>query len=339
MKRQPPPLRFLGAVALVWVCGRAVVLAPGWWVEPGVAAPATVPRPVARAAGATAPGPIPATAAQTSPVPQLTAAAAQPTPLAERASERRHAPAALPFKLLALPGLPAPVADRTSRSLPLPTFRADAQLSSPNRLSGSAWLLLREERSAGLAPGGTLGGSQAGLRMLYRLNGDPARPLALSARFHSPSRSLRGAEAALGLDWRPLTQLPVHLLAERRQALGRDGRSAFALAVHGGLSDYRLPGGLRLDAYAQAGVVGAQSRDLFADGAARVTFPVGEVNLGAGMWGGAQPGAARLDAGPHASIRLSLAGEAVRLSAEWRMRVAGDARPGSGPVLNLGSDF
>jgi hypothetical protein len=34
-----------------------------------------------------------------------------------------------------------------------------------------------------------------------------------------------------------------------------------------------------------------------------------------------------------------MAGESLRLSAEYRFRIAGDARPGSGPVLTLGSDF
>ena len=221
-----------------------------------------------------------------------------------------------------------------------PVSRASlpARLPGPNRLSGSAWLLLRDERAAVLAAGGTLGGSQAGLRLLYRVNRDVSRPLALSARLYMAVRSGPAAEAALGLDWRPLAGLPVHILAERRQGLGRGGRSAFALALHGGVSE-RLPYGFRLDAYGQAGIVGARSRDRFADGAARVTLPFGPVSVGAGIWGGAQPGLARLDAGPHAAIHLRLAGEPVRLAAEWRLRVVGEARPGSGPVVTFGSDF
>jgi hypothetical protein len=131
----------------------------------------------------------------------------------------------------------------------------------------------------------------------------------------------------------------VHILFERRQAIGRGGRSAFALGVYGGVSGQRLPAGLRLDAFGQAGSVGARSRDLFADGSARVTMRAGRFDVGGGVWGGAQPGASRLDAGPHVSLRLPLAGESVRLSAEWRFRIAGDAQPGSGPALSLGTDF
>jgi hypothetical protein len=201
-------------------------------------------------------------------------------------------------------------------------------------------LLLRDDGTPALAQGGALGGGQSGLRLSYRLNGDPSRPLALTARLSMAAARRAGAEAALGLDWRPLRALPVHLLAERRQALGGDGRSAFALSLHGGIAERPIPGGLRLDAYGQAGLVGARSHRLFADGAARVSVPVGgRVSLGGGIWGGAQPGAARLDAGPHVSIRLPLAGESLRLTAEYRFRIAGDARPGSGPALTLGSDF
>lgn len=203
------------------------------------------------------------------------------------------------------------------------------------RWSASAWLLARRDESGGgLAPGGTLGGSQAGGRLLYRIG----EGLALSARAYLPLRRTRGAEAAAGVDWRPAARVPVHLLVERRQDLGGEGRSAFAVSAYGGTSA-PLPGGLRLDAYAQAGVVGTRSRDLFADGSVRVSAPVGPVEVGAGAWGGAQPGAARLDAGPQVSWRLPVEGANLRIEADWRLRIAGDAAPGSGPALTLAADF
>jgi len=341
MTRQPPPLRFLAAVVGLWICARALVLAPHWWIDRGAAAPApaaagaedSIPSPNA------SPPPVPAAAATIPPEPQQVALHGPLQPIEARqpmlhrgVAAPTAAPAVAQAPAESMPAAPAVV---TPSPLPLPQEHAAA----PGRLAGSAWLLLRGERSAALAPGGTLGGSQAGVRLLYRLNRDAARPLALSARLYSPATSRRAAEAAVGLDWRPLARLPLHLLAERRQALGRDGRSAFALAVHGGIAERPLALGFRLDAYGQAGVVGARSRDAFADGAARVTLPVAGLRLGGGAWGGAQPGAARLDAGPHASVALPLAGENVRLAAEWRLRVAGNARPGSGPVLTLGGDF
>ena len=67
--------------------------------------------------------------------------------------------------------------------------------------------------------------------------------------------------------------------------------------------------------------------------------PVGAVELGVGAWGAAQPGAARLDAGPGLAYRLPLRGANVRIEADWRFRLAGDAAPGSGPALTLATDF
>jgi len=343
MKRQPPPLRFLTAVAAIWICARAALLAPEWWVEQSAAASgARMPSAssAARDTGRSETAVVfvdPATPTILAPTLPLS------PPTIIQAPRPRHPAAAAPPLFVRFDAFPVPALSQAATapgaSLSAPRASLAVRLGNTPRLSGSAWLLVRDDRVPALAPGGTLGGSQAGLRILYRLNADAARPLALSGRLYAPVRSGRGAEAALGLEWQPLEGFPIRVLAERRQALGRDGRSAFALALHGGFSERPLPAGLRLDAYGQAGMVGTRSRDLFADGAARVTLPVGEFSLGAGLWGGAQPGAARLDAGPHASIRLDFAGESLRLAAEWRLRVAGDASPGSGPVLSLGTDF
>src|SRR5205085_6607961 len=132
---------------------------------------------------------------------------------------------------------------------------------------------------AALAPGGTLGGSQAGTRIAFAL-GDG---LALSGRAYLPLRRSAGAELAAGVDWRPVPSLPVGLLAERRQRLGREGRNAFALTLYGGAGRSLTPR-TRLDLYGQAGIVGVRARDLFADGAARLSRRVGPVDLGAGVW-------------------------------------------------------
>jgi hypothetical protein len=203
------------------------------------------------------------------------------------------------------------------------------------RWSASAWMLLRRARGgAALAPAGTLGGGQAGARFLYRL-GDG---LALSARAYLPLRRPEGAEAAAGLDWQPVASIPAGILAERRQAFGREGRSAFSVILHGGASR-ALPGGLRLDAYAQAGIVGLKSRDAFVDGSARVSKGVGPVEVGAGIWAAAQPGTARFDAGPALTYRLPVARTHLRVEAGWRFRIAGGAAPGSGPALTLAADF
>jgi hypothetical protein len=222
----------------------------------------------------------------------------------------------------------------------VPSADASDRASTPGRRwSLSAWSFVRRGGSTALAAGGLLGGSQAGARLTYRLDRDSDRPLALSFRLSAALRRAPAAEAALGLDWQPDRRLPVHLLAERRQALSREGRSAFAVAVHGGVSDAPL-GPFRIDAYGQAGLVGARSRDAFGDGSLRVSLPVGgRVRLGAGAWAAAQPGLSRLDLGPQAALRLPVAGRAFTVAADWRLRVAGNARPGSGPTLTLSTDF
>jgi hypothetical protein len=187
-----------------------------------------------------------------------------------------------------------------------------------------------------------LGGSQAGARLSYRVNADAARPLSLSARLYSPIKDRKAAEAAVGVEWQPLAEVPVRLLAERRQALGRKGRSAFSILAHGGVSALKVVGPVELSAYAQAGIVGLKSRDLFADGSVRLDVPIddaGTLAIGAGAWGAVQPSASRLDAGPSLSVRLPLQGRNIRISADWRLKVAGDASPGSGPALTIGSDF
>ena len=207
------------------------------------------------------------------------------------------------------------------------------------RFSLSAWALIRADVSPGLATAGQLGGSQAGVRARF----DLGKSVGLAARLSGPIGSSRGKEAAVALDVRPFAALPVTLTVERRIALDRGGRDAFALGMFGGV-DREVAPGLRVDGYGQAGVVGIRSRDLYLDGAVRVERDLhssARWRLGAGMgaWGGAQPGASRLDVGPQLVLHAPVGTLNVRASAEWRQRVAGDARPGSGPVVSLGADF
>ena len=214
---------------------------------------------------------------------------------------------------------------------PVPTIHA----AGPDRLQLSAWALLRGRPGSGsLATGGTLGGSQAGARLTYAL--DPR--LALSLRSYSPVGSSSGGEIAGGVRLTPLPALPVSITVERRQAIGREGgRSAFALFAEGGLYQRPLPWNLSLDAYAQAGVVGLRSRDLFADGGMTVMRPLhGRFSAGVGLWGGAQPGLYRVDAGPRLSMRVR---HNMRIDLDWRQRVAGHAEPGSGPAVTLAGNF
>ncbi|HEX8622751.1 MAG TPA: hypothetical protein VF718_12345 [Allosphingosinicella sp.] len=335
-----PPLRFLVLLLAGWTGLRAAWLAPGWWSEPAEA-DATPPAPERRPEVAS-----PRTAKPLEPPPRRHfqhpapvgrpgRAGRAPAAFAERVGAEPAGPPwrILPWKL----GQHASAERRPAVSAGRGAGPTAAKAAAP-RWSFSAWSLLRQGDGPTLVPGGTLGASQAGARALFRLNDDSSRPLAVAIRLSSPVRRPAGAEAALGVDWRPSRRLPLHLLAERRQGLGREARSAFGLTLHGGVSDAPLAG-LRIDAYAQAGIVGARSRDLFGDGAVRLSLPIGRFRAGAGAWAAAQPGLARLDLGPQASLRLPLAGRDVMLAVDWRRRVAGGARPGSGPALTMATDF
>jgi hypothetical protein len=131
----------------------------------------------------------------------------------------------------------------------------------------------------------------------------------------------------------------VWITAERRIQLGRygGGRDAFALFAEGGIYDRPMPWDFTLDGYVQAGIVGLSSRDLFADGAATFTRPVyHQFSAGFGVWGAVQPGLYRIDAGPRLTMTVR---RNVRVHLDWRQRLAGNAQPGSGPVLTLAGDF
>ena len=72
-------------------------------------------------------------------------------------------------------------------------------------------------------------------------------------------------------------------------------------------------------------------------GALTVTRPVyRNFSFGLGVWGGAQPGLSRLDAGPRVTMQMR---KNVKVHADWRQKLAGNARPGSGPALTLSGDF
>ena len=208
-----------------------------------------------------------------------------------------------------------------------------------DRIELSAWALLRNRQGivsgpSALSTGGTLGGSQAGARLSYNIN----RQIAATLRTSS-TVGARGGEVAAGLRFRPFRSIPVAVIAERRQALGRygGGRSAFALFAEGGLYGKPIGWGFNLDGYAQGGIVGARSRDLFFDGGATLTRPVhGRYSAGFGVWGGVQPGLYRVDAGPRVTMQMR---SNVRVHLDWRQRLAGNAEPGSGPAVTLAADF
>lgn len=331
LNHRSAPLRFVAATVLGWTALRAAV-----WMPWGGAATVAVVEPAALAAAepvAKVPAPVTAPAIAAMPVPTAAAAVKRSAAHTPPQPDARPAVSSMP---------PAEIAPAPARREPLGTsgtaLAPPAPIASPpvasppvaSPWSGSAWAFFR--RGSGqkaLASGGQLGGSQAGARIAYRL----IPSLAAAARI-STAIGVPGSEAAVGLDW--LIGPALRLSAERRIAIDRGGRNAWSAYAAAGF--YRERFGLVIDGYAQAGVVGARRRDLFADGAVRVVRPIAKgIGIGGGVWGAAQPGVARLDVGPRAALRLP-AGVGV-LAVEGRTRVAGRARPGGGIAVTLAKDF
>ncbi|MDQ3140096.1 MAG: hypothetical protein M3Q15_05165, partial [Pseudomonadota bacterium] len=210
MTKLPPPLRFLALVVGGWTCVRIALLAPGW---------AGAEAPVAPQLRETAiEGQL---LVEATPVPALGSAIAATVTTTPAAAPDGIRPLETEMPMQALSPTPTPMAFAPLR--PIAAAQAGAMLLPPRtgaaRWSGSAWAFVRDGGGSALAPGGTLGGSQLGGRLLYRLVGHDRR-LSASGRVYTPLDDIEGAEAALGIDWKPFAALPVHLLAERRQRLG-----------------------------------------------------------------------------------------------------------------------
>ncbi|MFM2371210.1 MAG: hypothetical protein RIS85_932, partial [Pseudomonadota bacterium] len=220
------------------------------------------------------------------------------------------------------------------------------------RWSFDNWLLLRTGGGAAAqAPGqAAYGGSQTGAVVRFRLGkGDVAEPfvyLRSSLAINAPGKD---REVALGFGARPFPRVPLRILAEARLQDTSTGpaRVRPVATVITELPWQALPLGFRAEIYGQAGYAGGRSRTPFFDAQAVADRPLvgilppsADLRVGAGMWAGGQKDAVRLDLGPRVSMRVDLGDQApTRLALDWRLRMAGNARPGSGPALTLASSF
>ena len=360
--RRGQPLVALTGVIGSWIAIRALI--PGGdYID--VPVPPNVAKRVGQAAPVDAPD-LPATAEETplvppprqqsdtsppeDPLPDNAWPASPAVPTAQSIREQRPLPAARPEPPPPSPAAPPPSPQDTPADPPAPRmlpFSPASTGASASRWSGDGWVLWR--RDGGSAPSAipgaaSYGASQAGAVLRYRLGHASAlRPrlhLRATSALDTPDR-----EVAAGAGIQPLADVPLEILAEGR--VGRfSGETEVRPAVLGvfGPPPQALPLNLSAEIYAQAGYVGGEGATAFADGQMRVTrgMSIGPVTLqaGAGVWGGAQEGVERLDAGPTLSA-VAPVGDKVfaRLSVDWRERVAGDAQPGSGPVVTVSAGF
>ena len=336
-----PPLRFL------------VLLLAGWTGAPGGLAGAGLVELAGRSRRAADPhrrldprsqqrGPQPRPRSGRRRRPQGPGSRSAPVTAVASAARPRRAPPPAPPPWQPLPG--ASRRDRAAAASPRrfpPRRRASARRPPRPRWSFAAWSFLRRGDSAPLAAGGCSAAARPAPGPLPPQPRPAARPLALALRLSAPLRRPAGAEAALGPRLAAVAAPPVHLLAERRQALGR--RRPLGLRPHPLRRRRATPRSALCGStlMPRPGSSALRSLDLFGDGAARLSLPLaGNVRLGAGAWAAAQPGPRPAStSAPRPRSACRSAGRNVTLAADWRLRVAGNARPGLGPDADARDRF
>lgn len=222
------------------------------------------------------------------------------------------------------------------------------------RWNFEAYSLLRDGGGS-IAPNAQplLGGGQSGARVSYTPDPFGSRPIELFTRFNIAQDwqdfDSESAQAAFGAAWQPFGRRAPSISAERMVAIGRSGRDAWAARVAGGAAhaaDARLP--LDLSAYAEAGIAGLRRGDFFAGGQAYAMLPLFSADhswaaIGSGMWGSAQDSDTftlwRVEVGPSAQLSRRIGAGTIEMRAEYRVHIAGNAEPGSGPSLTLATRF
>ena len=250
---------------------------------------------------------------------------------------------AIPLLPEVVAALERPRSERSPTSSPLPIGHA-----RPSRWSGDAWLAWRSGMAPLGAPGAitpVFGGSQAGAVLRYDLVPRSVHRVSAYVRAVRALSGSQDGDIAAGIAVRPLPRLPVTAHGEARLSHSVAGLTLRPAAfVSGGVEDTPIAAGITARGYAQTGYVGGRGATAFADGSLIAEKPLWRerdtlLTAGAGAWGGAQRGAARLDIGPAASLRFRIGEGAARLSADYRLRIAGNAAPGDGAALTLSAGF
>lgn len=247
------------------------------------------------------------------------------------------------------------LADRQAPPPFLPPMvpRPAAVAVAPGRWSLDAWAFWRQGSSAAPISQGRVpiyGASQAGAVLQYRLAPTSGHDPRLYARAYRALVPRGETDGALGGSLRPLARVPLRVAGEVRYtdaaAFSRFRPAAYAVTE---IPPLRLPLRAEAELYVQGGWVGGPGATLFADAQASVTRELPLVarftnerlrlRFGAGAWGGAQKDAQRADLGPTLRLDTRIGKVAARIAVDWRLRVVGDAAPGSGVAVTVAAGF
>jgi hypothetical protein len=235
----------------------------------------------------------------------------------------------------------------------LPPARALPAAAKQGRWSLDGWAFWRQGSSAAPISQGRVpvyGASQTGAVLHYRIAPSSRHDPRLYARAYRALVPQGENEGALGVSLRPLARVPLRLAGEVRytDAVFFNAFRPAGYAVTE-IAPMRLPFGAVGEIYAQTGWVGGPGATPFADAqasvtrelpwAARLTDDRLRMSFGAGAWGGAQKDAQRADIGPTLRLDTRIGKVPARVSVDWRLRVAGDAAPGSGVAVTVATGF
>lgn len=206
------------------------------------------------------------------------------------------------------------------------------------RWSASAYSILRGNGpGTGAAVTPVLGGGQSGAALAFTPHPLATRPIALTLRGSvAHDDAGRSSFVAVGTAWRLLPG--VNVAAERLIAVGRSAHDSWTVRVAAGLD--RSRGRWRANAYGEGGVVGGAFYGAL-QGRAGAVLHDGAVELspGAGAWASVQRDGGRtvdrVDVGPGLAAHAG----PLTVALDYRVRVAGNATPGSGPVATLSAAF
>lgn len=243
--------------------------------------------------------------------------------------------------------------DPGDRATTIPRFPDPPRVPRGKNLAAYFWVYARQDsgatqdnqdRRGRSIANGQYGGSQAGAILSYRLFDRPAPDISLYGRLSAALAPVSQEEIALGARVRPVRNLPLAVHAEQRFEASSGRTAGTAFYATGGTGPDLIAEGFALETYAQAGYVLGRNETYFFDGSATVQRPIADLDgrrlsVGAGLWAGGQRDIRRLDVGPRVSLDLPLGIALTRIALDARVRVAGNARPGSGAALTVSTSF
>jgi hypothetical protein len=152
----------------------------------------------------------------------------------------------------------------------------------------------------------------------------------------------RQNEFGIGMRWRLSHNTPITFSIEQR--IRTDGQQRQVAYIAASPPTIKLGSKLQIHSYAQIGVSNGPSNVAFADMQARVDMPVlkkekVQIALAPIAVMNVYNDRYRLDIGPSLSSNIAIRGAQFRLSADWRLQIAGDAPRKSGATVTVSSSF